>query len=203
MGKYIVYNIEFIEERSNMLIRTLLKGENIYLTALKEIDLPTLESWYNDVGFLRLYDMVIASPQSQIELQDMLKEIRQASDRYIFALRNKSDNKLIGVTGFENILWNNGTATVYIGIGDISCRGKGLGSEALSLTMEFGFQELNLHRIQLNVLSYNAPALKLYEKLGFKKEGTYREFIHRDGKRHDMYLYGILRPEWEAANKLY
>ena len=146
--------------------------------------------------------MITAYPQSKTELYDMLKDIRQSHDRYIFAVRDKNDNKLVGVTGFENILWNNGTAVIYIGIGDSLSRGKGFGSEALSLTLEFGFQELNLHRIQLNVLSYNKPAVKLYEKLGFKKEGTYREFIHRDGKRYDMYLYGILRPEWEDINNL-
>lgn len=185
-----------------MLIKDLLKGEHLYLTAFKEEDLTTFESWYNDISFLRVYDMIAAFPKSQSELQDMLKDIRQAYDRYIFAVRSKIDNKLVGVTGFENILWNNGTAVIYIGIGDTSSRGKGFGSEALALTMEFGFEELNLHRIQLNVLSYNEPAIKLYEKLGFKKEGTYREFIHRDGKRYDMYLYGILRPEWDDINNL-
>lgn len=185
-----------------MLIKDLLRGKNLYLTTLKEEDLPIFEAWYNNIAFLRVYDMIAAFPKSQAELQDMLKDIRQAHDRYIFAVRSKSDNNLVGVTGFENILWNNGTAVIYIGIGDASSRGKGFGTEALALTMEFGFQELNLHRIQLNVLSYNEPAVKLYEKLGFKKEGTYREFIHRDGKRYDMYLYGILRPEWDDINKL-
>ena len=73
----------------------------------------------------------------------------------------------------------------------------GYGKEAFKLTIEFGFEELNFHRIYLTVLEYNEPAIKLYEKLGFKREGVYREFIHRDGKRYDMYLYGILRPEWE------
>lgn len=185
-----------------MLLKDLLKGENLYLTSFKEEDLSIFESWYNNIAFLRSYDMVAAFPVSQIELKDMLKDIRQAHDRYIFAVRSKVDNRLIGVTGFENILWNNGTAVIYIGIGDTLSRGKGFGSEALALTMEFGFEELNLHRIQLNVLSYNEPAIRLYEKLGFKREGTYREFIHRDSKRYDMYLYGILRSEWKHKAKL-
>lgn len=184
-----------------MLINNLLIGNTVRLTTLKESDLPIFESWYNDVSFLRVYDMLPAFPRCQTELSEMLKEIKKSSDRYIFAVKTIEDDKFIGVTGFENILWNNGVAVVYIGIGNNFYRGKGMGKEALSLTMEFGFQELNLHRIELNVLSYNKPALKLYERLGFKKEGTYREFIHRDGKRHDMYLYGILRPEWEKINK--
>lgn len=184
-----------------MLIKDLLKGNNIKLAAFKDSDLPILEQWYNDIGFLRVYDMISAFPRTAEELSPMIKSIRESSNRFIFSVRSLDDDKLIGVTGFEDILWNNGTAIIYIGIGDNSYRGKGIGSEALALTMEFGFEELNLHRIQLNVLSYNSPAVKLYEKLGFKREGVYREFIHRDGKRHDMYLYGILRPEWESLKK--
>ncbi|MFU0825846.1 GNAT family N-acetyltransferase [Clostridium sp.] len=180
-----------------MLIKQLLVGNNVKLTSFKEEYLPTFEAWYNDTGFLRLYDVIPAFPQCQTDLREMLLDIKNSHDKYIFAVKTKESNELIGVTGFENILWNNGTATIYIGIGDNNFRGKGIGKEALALTLEFGFQELNLHRIQLTVLSYNKPAIALYEKLGFKKEGVYREFIHRDGKRHDMYLYGILRSEWD------
>ncbi|MBV7272938.1 GNAT family N-acetyltransferase [Clostridiaceae bacterium UIB06] len=184
-----------------MLKSNLLKGNNLRLTSLKENDLNIFEDWYNDINFLRNYDMVAAFPKSQSELLSMLTAIRTSNDRYIFAVRTIAENKFIGVTGFENILWNNGVATIYIGIGDDSFKGKGLGKESLSLTMDFGFEELNLHRIQLNVLSYNTPAIKLYESLGFKREGIYREFVHRDGKRHDMYLYGILRSEWKSYLK--
>lgn len=179
-----------------MIRDNLLTGRNVKLTVLREEDIVKLEEWYNDINFLRFYDMVSAVPKSKKELHEMLHEITQAHDKYIFAIRSNIDETLIGVTGFENILWNNGTAVIYIGIGDKSFRGKGFGKEALALTMQFGFNELNLHRIQLNVLSYNTPALNLYESLGFKKEGVYREFIHRDGIRFDMYLYGILRSEW-------
>lgn len=183
-----------------MLKSNLLKSNNLKLTSLKEDDLDTFEVWYNDVNFLRHYDMISAFPKSQCELLEMLHDIRKSNDRYIFAVRTIEANKFVGVTGFENILWNNGVATIYIGIGDNTFRGKGFGKESLALTIDFGFQELNLHRIQLSVLAYNEPAIKLYESLGFKKEGIYREFVHRDGTRYDMYLYGILRSEWNTVN---
>lgn len=184
-----------------MLIKRLLLGNKVKLTSFKEEYLSTFQAWYNDTGFLRLYDVVSAFPKNEAGLKEMILDTQHSTDKYIFAVNPLGDDKLIGVTGFENILWNNGTAVVYIGIGDESYRGQGIGLEALGLTLEFGFQELNLHRIQLTVLSYNKPAIALYEKLGFKREGTYREFIHRDGKRHDMYLYGILRNEWNLLNK--
>ncbi|WP_102399772.1 GNAT family N-acetyltransferase [Haloimpatiens massiliensis] len=182
-----------------MFRKNLLKGRNIRLTSVKESDLQIFEQWYNDLSFLRVYDTVAAFPRNEEELKYVIKKVTQSNDSFIFAVRDIENDKFIGVTGFENIQWNNGVAVIYIGIGDDEYRGKGIGKEALALTMNFGFQELNLHRIQLNVLSYNKPAINLYEKLGFKREGTYREFVHRDGKRDDMYLYGILRYEWEAV----
>ena len=84
-----------------------------------------------------------------------------------------------------------------IGIGDQSNRGKGYGSEAMRLIIDYAFFELNLHRIQLTVFDYNQQAIALYERLGFQREGVFREFGQRDGKRYDMYLYGILYEEWE------
>ncbi len=65
------------------------------------------------------------------------------------------------------------------------------------LILKYGFNELNLHRIQLTVFEYNERGIALYEKLGFRREGVFREFMLREGRRYDMYLYGLLRREWE------
>ena len=88
-----------------------------------------------------------------------------------------------------------------IGLGDSANWSKGYGNEATRLALGFAFNELNLHRVQLTVFDYNSRAIHLYEKLGFQQEGIYREFLQRDGRRFDMYLYGLLRHEWEARER--
>jgi RimJ/RimL family protein N-acetyltransferase len=80
-----------------------------------------------------------------------------------------------------------------MGIGDRGAWGKGYGTEALRLALQYAFDELNLHRLTLTVIDYNERAIALYEKAGFRREGVFREFGQRDGKRYDMYLYGLLR----------
>ena len=179
-------------------MKNLLLGKKVRLTSINEEDVLEFQKWYNDVSFMRHYDIVGAIPKNTEDVKDIISDIRKSNTAYIFAVRNFEQQEFVGVTGFENISWNNGTALIYIGIGEEKHRGHGYAKEALNLTMEFGFEELNFHRIYLTVLEYNEPAIKLYEKLGFKREGIYREFIHRDGRRYDMYLYGILRPEWES-----
>jgi RimJ/RimL family protein N-acetyltransferase len=75
---------------------------------------------------------------------------------------------------------------------------EGYGSEAMRLTLNYAFNELNLHRVGLDVLDYNARALHVYEKLGFVHEGAKRQFGRRDGRRYDLVLMGMLRDEWKG-----
>lgn len=179
-------------------MRNLLDGSNVRLTAIREDDMNAIENWFNNVEFLRYYDMLPAIPKSRKEVEDMVKNYQDSQERCLFAIREKGTGKIIGIAGFDEIISSNGTATVFIGIGEDSFKGSGLGKETMSLLMDYGFNELNFYRIQLNVISYNKTAIKLYEGLGFIREGTYRQFIFRDGKRYDMYLYGMLKTEWEA-----
>ncbi len=65
--------------------------------------------------------------------------------------------------------------------------------------MRFAFDEVNLRRLSLTVFAYNTRAIRLYEGMGFVREGTFREFLVRDGQPHDMLLYGLLEREWRAA----
>ena len=60
------------------------------------------------------------------------------------------------------------------------------------------FNELNLHRVSLDVFEYNPRAIRSYEKVGFVFEGRTRKFLNREGQRWDMIFMGILRSEWEA-----
>jgi len=177
----------------------MLIGKNIKLDSLIEDDIDIMTKWFNDVEFMRYYDMVPAIPKSKKDMIKLLEYYETSEERFIFAIRMLDSNNLIGVAGFDEILWTNGVATTFIGIGDKTIRGKGYGKEAMELLLDFGFNELNFHRIQLNVIEYNKTAIALYESVGFKREGAYREFIFRDGNRYDLLLYGMLKQE--HANK--
>ncbi|HEX5689655.1 MAG TPA: GNAT family protein [Roseiflexaceae bacterium] len=175
----------------------LLTGAHVRLTALADGDLPTLAQWYQDAEFLRLFDATPAMPRSESALRQWLAERANPQTSFLFGVRLSEADELIGIVELDGILWNQQVGWLSIGIGDVARRGQGYGAEALRLALDFAFGELNLRRVQLTVFSYNTRAIALYEKLGFQREGAYREFLQRDGQRYDMYLYGLLRREWE------
>src|SRR4051812_16072221 len=78
-------------------------------------------------------------------------------------------------------------------------RGRGIGTEATRLIVGHGFEQLGLHRVQLEVYGHNRRALRVYEKAGFVVEGVRREAAFRDGEWVDDVIMGVLDREWGAV----
>lgn len=175
----------------------MLKGKKVRLTAIKETDLPVIAKWFENAEFLRLYDAVPAMPRTEQSFKSWTEREDSNNQEFRFAIRPINDDTIIGFMELDGILWNHRNAWLSIAIGDASNWSQGFGKEAMTLLLNFSFRELNLHRVQLTVFEYNKKALALYEKLGFQKEGSYREFLKRDGESYNMELYGLLEHEWE------
>lgn len=174
-----------------------LLGDRVRLDSLSEEDLGTIAAWRKDGEFLRMFQAEPAHPEMPARLVPPRPKDPNA---FLFAVRTLSDKRLIGYGELDGILWSHGSGWVAIGIGGREDRGQGYGFEAMQLLLDFAFGELNLRRISLTVFSYNEPAIRLYERLGFVREGTYREFLVRDGEVYDMYLFGMLRREWRTPS---
>ena len=180
-----------------MITPNLLRGEQVRLTAPTAADLPAITRWWADADFLRLYNTAPAAPRNEDQLSRRFDLSQTSNETFLFAIRPLDEDTLLGLLEFDGVDWSNRTTFVSIGIGQAEHRGQGYGADAMRVGLRFAFHELNLHRVCLTVFSYNAPAIALYERLGFAREGVYREHIERDGQRHDMILYGLLRREWE------
>lgn len=177
----------------------LFRGASVQLTALSKDDASTIAGWTNDSEFLRLADSRPAFPRNEAAVVERLEEQRKAGDAFHFGIRLVDTEELIGNIGVEGIEWAHRTGWISIGIGDRTRWGKGYGYEAMQLVLGYAFRELNLHRVQLTVFDYNERAIALYEKMGFRREGVWREWGQRDGKRFDVYLYGLLSSEWGSC----
>jgi RimJ/RimL family protein N-acetyltransferase len=113
----------------------------------------------------------------------------------LFLIRTLEGDQVIGDIGLESI-HQHGDAFVGIGIGEPEYWSKGYGTDAMEIILRYAFQELNLHRVSLDVFEYNPRAIRSYQKAGFQIEGRYRQFLNREGRRWDMLFMGITSQEW-------
>jgi RimJ/RimL family protein N-acetyltransferase len=98
-----------------------------------------------------------------------------------------------------------GTGTKQLEIGYAllpSERGKGYGTEALEMMVDYLFLARDTVRIQVQTDPRNVASQRIIEKVGFKKEGTLRKILFMRGELRDCYIYSILRDEWKEPRIL-
>jgi RimJ/RimL family protein N-acetyltransferase len=174
-----------------------LRGDKVRLTALTEEDLEVIAAWQDDTDLLRRLDAQAAAPRGLAQLRQWLRQRQERPDGYLFAVRAVDGAGLLGYAELDGILWPHRAGWLSLVIAPRDHWGRGFGREAMRLALWFAFAELNLHRVQLTVFAQNTRAIRLYEGLGFQREGAFREFLERDGERQDMLLYGLLAREWQ------
>ena len=101
------------------------------------------------------------------------------------------DKQPIGLMGLSNIDKSNRRADLFIAIGEDDYRGKGYGRPAILWLINYGFNKLKLHKINLGVTEENVPAVKLYKKVGFKVEGRFKDEDFFDNTYHDSLSMAI------------
>lgn len=177
----------------------LFTGQLLRLAAARSEDQEALASWSTDDIYLRMLDDDPIRPQTAAAYHSASNPDGQNS--VYFHLRTLKDDVFIGFVVLHSIKWASQSAELAIGIGLPEYRGKGYGQDAMRLILNYAFAELNLYRVGLTVMSYNAAARRAYERAGFVQEGAKRQIVHREGERHDLVLYGILRDEWLAQRE--
>lgn len=112
-----------------------------------------------------------------------------------FAICLAQGDRHVGNCGLVAIDRDNRTATLGIFIGEKDCHGQGFGEEAVRALCRFAFGEMSLRKIRLDVQVANAPAIRTYERVGFKKEGVLRQEVFRQGRALDVLRMGLLDTE--------
>lgn len=165
----------------------------VVLAPLTKADGPVLFKWINDrelVLFNAGYQ-----PVHEPSHREWLAGLARRRDLVAFAIRVKRTGRLIGVCQLTAINPVRRSADLQIRIGEASARGRGYGSEAVRLLVDFGFRDLNLHRIALQVFATNSRAIRTYERAGFRHEGTLRDAAFVDGEFVAVKVMAVLEGE--------
>jgi RimJ/RimL family protein N-acetyltransferase len=186
-------------------MKDILIGDLVRLSAVDHTELGKAYSkWNNDSELTRFMDSrAVKMNSAKIIAASFEKEIEEGSPvQHFFTIRTLQEDRLLGDVGLHvTNNWSSRDAFVGIGIGNRADWGKGYGTDAMKLILQFAFMETNLRRVTLSVFEYNPRAIRSYEKTGFRHEGRLRGALLRDGRRWDMLYMGILREDWTELNK--
>jgi len=151
---------------------------------------PLVHNWCRQVG---LIDTISQDSWMQ-RISDDIK-IRMYTIQHEKAFEDHGTSyHTIGLCGFTGITPTHNTAEFSIYI-DPDCQKKGYATAALKTLIRHGFEDLNFNRIWGETFDAN-PGIKLYEKLGFKKEGTLRETYYKQGNYINSHIYSILKKDF-------
>ncbi len=179
----------------------MLEGKLVRLRAHAATDIDASLRWINDTEVTRT--LAARYPMSRQSETAWLESVSTGGalhrDHVAFAIETR-EGRHIGNCGIESVSWENRAATVGILIGEKDCWGKGYGTDAMRTMLRFAFREMNLHRVQLEVLAFNERGRASYVKCGFAEEGRRRDAWFADGAYHDAVIMGVLRSEFDALD---
>lgn len=169
-------------------------GERVVLRAFDISDIPLRVKWMNDPKVRRFLNAPF--PVSEASTRKWLDRVVSdpSQEDYLICLRETG--KPIGYSGFRGIDFLNLKAECYSGIGELECMGKGYASEARIIALHHIFNKYNLNKIYTKIRPENTAAIRLSERVGFKREGVAREDLFSHGAFRDMLILSILRREF-------
>ncbi|MFD1411802.1 GNAT family N-acetyltransferase [Lapidilactobacillus gannanensis] len=130
---------------------------------------------------------------TETEVVDFFHNCCLDANRYDFLLINQQQ-QIIGENVINEIDWANRCANYRIAIFQPQARKHGLGTWAIQQNRDFAFEQLHLHRLELDVFSFNSRAQRAYQRAGFQLEGRRREAIRIDDHYADDLLMAAINP---------
>jgi RimJ/RimL family protein N-acetyltransferase len=168
----------------------LLRGARVTLRPPTERDIEFSLAFANDEdlrGWLRFW-----RPTGEEEERAWLRDAAQSEEPTWLI---EEGSRPVGFASLTS--WNKPAGVAEMGLGLLATgdRGRGVGEEACRLVLRHAFDAMGLQRVYLHVLDDNAPAIRLYERLGFRREGVLRRHAYKRGALRDQLVMGLLREE--------
>ncbi|MBI2385549.1 MAG: GNAT family N-acetyltransferase [Elusimicrobia bacterium] len=179
-----------------------LTTDRLILTAHASSDAEKMNRWENDAELLDLSDDQPDDRESEsleATRANIERAMRAPADAGIirYAIRKRDSGEFIGYGIIAHVDRYNRRCRLSVVIGEKREWGKGFASEALRAAIDYSFTTLGMNRIGAEIYAVNERSIRLFERLGFKREGAVRESVLKNGVFVDEYVYGLLRREWE------
>ena len=185
-------------EQAEEYAEKLFVGRSVRLRPLRGDDLPYLEQWWYDPSIVVLQNhTVLPRPEGGVSEQFSQWSANTSSDAVGLSIELIDTEEFVGHVTLYGRNPINQSATLAIVLGP-EFHGRGYGSDAVRLAVNYGFLQLGLNRIELQTWAFNTRGIASYAKAGFVEEGRRREAVFFNGRRHDEVIMAILRDDWAS-----
>jgi ribosomal-protein-alanine N-acetyltransferase len=170
-----------------------LETQNLLLRAIRAEDAEDLYTIFADKEVMRHYDLYpFETPEEADDLIEFFAESFELEKGIRWGITRKGEQKILGTCGY--VVLRRYRGEIGYELAQAYWR-QGIMSEALPAIINFGFQQLDLNRIEALVMQENAASAGLLTKLGFTEEGILREYDYFKESFHDLRCFSLLRRE--------
>ena len=157
-----------------------------------------LKYWIADEKIQSMYaEPVYTTKEAVKELLDKYIGSYEKTDYYRWAIIEKASGECIGQIAYFLVDSKNHFAEIEYCIGsDFQCRG--YATEATKAVIKYGFDKIDLHKVQICTKTINQASKRVIEKCGFTYEGTLRDYFFFNGDYVGRLYFSMLRSEYEA-----
>ena len=157
------------------------------------------KNWASDKHVQMMYsEPVYETKEAVMGLLEKYIGAYENEDKYRWAVIDKITGECIGQIAYFLVDNKNHFAEIEYCIGAaFQCRG--YATEATKAVIRFGFEQMNLHKVQICTKTINQPSKRVIEKCGFTYEGTLRDYFFMEDKYVGRLYFSILRSEYEAG----
>jgi diamine N-acetyltransferase len=173
-------------------------GEQVSLGPLRRDLIPVYQRWNNDLATGQTLGL---SWPTTLEQETQTYEHRvAATDKVCFTIYERASGEPVGLTYLYDISDRHARASLGIIIGETGKRGKGYGTEATRLALDYAFNAYGLENVMLTVLSFNLAGIRAYEKAGFKEFGRRRKCSRIGGRLWDLVHMDCIAGEFTSPH---
>ena len=176
----------------------MIKGNIVGLRAVEKEDLPYLKDWRNLVSFRKNFREV--RELSLIDQEAWLDNLQSSKHiNFMFTIVDLKTNTPIGAAGLLYINWiiRSGDFSFYIGENEAYIDNEGKAKEAVKLLIDYGFKNLNLNKIWMELYQFDSVKLNFFkDKFNFSEDAKLRDNCFEDGQYWDSYIISLLNNDF-------
>jgi RimJ/RimL family protein N-acetyltransferase len=174
-------------------------SDAVRLRPLALSDLDHVMTWVNDREIVGNFAAFSGKPFTRDEEKAYLERLLASTQDRVFSVERATDGGYVGQVGIHQIHAPSRVGRLACIIASRSEMGRGFGTAAIRLVLDWAFREARLHKVWLMCFKENVRARGIYSRVGFVEEGVLREEYLHEGVYHDMVRMSLLEREWPAT----